>query len=153
MGITLAKSLKCKNRLAQRIGKVSGDIQTYNSRPAGSISPVDVETLYATRQEFVAKLSELKLKIIQANVGIWAKIVRISEAKGEIDFWKRVPTTDGKNFAAMGYRDTELLEYEAVYKKSDVDAKISELEKEVDKLQDAIDVYNHNTTVDFVMPD
>ena len=127
MGMTLAKALKCKNRLTQKIGKVSGDISSFNSHPAEATSPVDVKALYKTRKELVTKLSELKIKIIIANSGIWESIIRIAEAKGEIVFWQRVSVLDGKSFLSGGYRDTELLDYAAEFKKPEVDAMVSEL--------------------------
>ena len=149
MEITLAKALKRKNRLIGKIRKTEADIQAFNSRPAEKTEvEVDVSKLDQERQDSVNKLVELKTKIIVANGPIWDQILTLVEIKNEIRFWAGVPTTHGKNFV-RGYRDTEVLEYEAQYKKKYVDQRISILESRVDSIQDVLDQHNYKTMIEF----
>ena len=153
--ITLAKALKCKNRLVERIRKVDGDIQQCNSRPAGAEKPVDVRALYGLRRDLFNKLVELKCKIMFANGPIWQQIFTLSETKATITFLQGVTTTHGKNFATFGRyapSATEVFDYEADLKKTEVDQIIRELETKIDVLQDEIDQHNYATKIDFEMP-
>lgn len=148
--ITLAKALKHKNRLAERIRKISEDIQNFNSVPANAEKTVNVRVLCKTREELVEKLVELKCKLMVANGPIWNHIFSLAEIKGEIAFWTHVKTQHGKNFSER-YMATEVLEYSAEFKKPEVDAKVLELETKADALQEQIDQHNYTTKIDFVL--
>lgn len=156
MIVTLAKSLKMKNRLVSKIRKVDGDIAAFNSLPAQTehlnqprtvVRAINVRKLYEQRQQLVKSLLELKTKIIEANAPIWPKILMMAEIKVEIDFWKSVDVKDGRHIS--GFRAAEIFEYDADFKKSEVDEIVSRLEMQLDELQDAIDAYNYSTTINF----
>ena len=68
--ITLARALKYKNRVAQRLQKLRDDVQRFNSVIAENDREIDV---VATLEEIVKlenHLVELKLKLDQATTPI-----------------------------------------------------------------------------------
>ena len=139
--ITLAKALKLKNRLAGRLAKVQLDIQTYNSVPAAQAGQVDVPALVKVRGELVEALVALKTAINQANREVQRDIYDLAECKAAVGFLQAVVTRHGAQPAV--YPNTGEVTYVAALKKADVDAQVAWLEKDIDRLQDKLDHFNH----------
>src|SRR5437899_1856248 len=93
--ITLAKALKVKNRLAGRLAKVQGDIQTYNSVLEGQADQVNVAVLVQTRQELVDALVTVKSAISEANREIQRAIYDLAEKKASVQFLNGICTRHG----------------------------------------------------------
>ena len=139
--ITLAKALKVKNRLAGRLAKVQADIQAFNSVPEGQAGQVDVAALVKTRDELVAALVGLKTAVNEANREVQRVIYELAEAKASAQFLAGVPTRHGPQPPC--YPATVEVTYVAAIKKADVDALVARLEKEIDRLQELLDQFNH----------
>jgi hypothetical protein len=139
--ITLAKALKVKNRLAGRLAKVQADIQAFNSVPEGRVGQVDVPELLKAREELVDVLVVLKTAVNEANREIQRDIYELAEKKATALFLAGVNTRHGPEPAV--YMGTTEVNYVAALKKADVDALILRLEKEIDRLQDKLDQFNH----------
>ena len=144
--ITLAKALKVKNRLAGRLAKVQADIQAYNSVPDGQAEQVDVPALLQTREELVGALVSLKTAINEANREAQRDIYDLAEKKATAQFLGGLNTRHGPQPAV--YPHTGEVHYVAALKKSDVDALVARLEKQIDRLQDKLDQFNHARTVE-----
>jgi hypothetical protein len=144
--ITLAKALKVKNRLAGRLAKVQADIQAYNSVPEGQADQVNVPALLKAREELVGALVSLKAAVNDANREVQRDIYLLAEKKAAAQFLAGLDTRHGPQPAA--YPGTAEVRYVAALKKADVDALVLRLEKEIDRLQDKLDQFNHARTVE-----
>jgi len=136
--ISLTKALKVKNRLAGRLAQVTSTIQVYNSAVKGRSTEVDVAQLDKDRKQLVDALVSLKAAIYENNRGIYHFLAELEENKSEIEFLRGLNTRHGTE---PGYQG-QTVEYVAVIKKTDVDKRIKQLEREIDGLQDKIDAYN-----------
>ena len=146
--ITLAKTLKLKNRLAGRLSKVQTDIELYNSTLKDNEKTVDVPALVQLRRQLVDSLIELKHKLFEANVGIQRKLITLGELKAELVWMQGLNTRNGVE--RHSYQNTAV-EYFAVIKKADVDSRSKEIEALIDTLQDEIDNYNYTKKIE--LPD
>ena len=136
--ISLSKALKVKNRLAGRVAEVTSTIQTYNSAVKGRSTEVDVAQLDKDRRQLVDALVSLKAAIHENNRGIYHFLAELEEKKSEIEFLRVLNTRHGTE---PGYQG-QAIEYVAVIKKTDVDKRVKQLEREIDALQDKVDAYN-----------
>jgi hypothetical protein len=144
--ITLAKALKVKNRLAGRLAKVQADIQAYNSVPEGQADQVNVPALMKTREELVGALVGLKAAINDANREAQRDIYDLAEKKATAQFLAGLNTRHGPQPAV--YPNTTEVSYVAALKKAAVDALVARLEKEIDRLQDRLDQFNHDRRIE-----
>ena len=144
--ITLAKALKVKNRLAGRLAKAQADIQAFNSVPEGQADQVNVPALMQAREELVGALVGLKAAINDANREVQRDIYDLAEKKATGQFLAGVNTRHGPQPAV--YPNTTEVTYVAALKKADVDALVAGLEKEIDRLQDKLDQFNHDRKVE-----
>jgi hypothetical protein len=143
--ITLAKALKVKNRLTGRLAKVQADIQMYNSVPLGQ-DQVNVPTLMQMREDLVAALVNLKTAINNANRAAQRDIYALAEKKATTQFLVGVNTRHGPQPPV--YPATIEVHYVAALKKADVDTLVLRLENEIDQLQDKLDQFNHDHTIE-----
>jgi hypothetical protein len=141
--ISLAKALKLKNRLAGRLAKLDTDLKTYNSVQQGA-EKIDVPALYETRRAVVAYLIDLKVAVSEANRPVQRAIYELAERKAQIALLSGLTTRHGT--VTEGYQSTEVT-YVAQLRKADVDREIQRLEGEVDRLQDQLDAFNHQTVI------
>lgn len=142
--ITLAKALKLKNRLAGQITKLTADIQAYNSVQAGA-EAVDVRVRYTERADTVARLTALKYAIYRANEPVQRAIFELAEKKAEVALLSGLNTKHGSY--KEGFPTAGDVTYTAVLRKAEVDAMTAKLEAEIDRLQDRLDGFNHETTI------
>jgi len=141
--INLAKALKVKNRIAGRIAKLDADIKTYNSVAEGQ-ERLDVKGLFESRDTLVKHLVDLKVAINAANLPVQRLIYELAELKAKIDVFSKLNTQHGK--AVEGFSGT-VVDYVAQYRKETVDREIRSLEREIDRIQDRLDGFNHETTI------
>jgi hypothetical protein len=141
--ISLAKALKLKNRLAGRLAKLDTDLKTYNSVHEGA-EKLDVPGLYEARRALVAHLVDLKLAVSRANEPVQRSIFELAERKALIALLSGLNTRNGT--VTEGYPATPAT-YVAHLRKADVDREVQRLEAEIDKLQDQLDAFNHQTLI------
>lgn len=141
--VTLAKSLKLKNRVIGRIAKLDADIKEYNSVPEGK-EQVDVKALFEKRNQLVSHLIDLKTAINAANQPIQRHIYELAELKAKIEVFSKLDTKHGKT--VEGFSGTPV-NYNAQYRKENVDREVRSLEREIDRIQDRLDGFNHETTI------
>ena len=153
MKMTLAKALKHKNRIAQRIQSVSNDIQVNNSILAVNEPEVDIKVLDTMRRELVVHLIAVKTAIHKASDSIRADIFRLAEVKATIGFYRSLGTSHGKRQAHRFGTGDEFVEYKATIRKEEVDRINFELESEIDTLQEKLDTFNVTTNIEIDVPD
>jgi len=144
--VTLGKALKIKNRLTGRLAKVQADIQAYNSVPEGQANQVDVLSLMKTCEDLVGALVNLKTAINDANREAQRDIYDLAEKKATAQFLAGICTRHGPQPPV--YPSTIEVTYVAALKKADVDARVARLENEIDRLQDKLDLFNHEHTIE-----
>lgn len=144
--ITLAKALKIKNRLVGRLAKVQADIQMFNSVPEGQAGQVDVPDLVQAREALGEAIVGLKTAINDANREAQRDIYALAEKKATAQFLAGVCTRHGPQPPV--YPSTVEVNYIAALKKADVDAQVAGLEKDIDRLQDRLDQFNHDRKIE-----
>jgi hypothetical protein len=142
--MTLAKALKQKNRLAQKISKLQQEIQRENSVQIDDPRKIKVEDLMVELKETVLQLIKLKIVIFIASAPMRENILTLSELKSEIVFLQGISTREGK---ISEYGDT-VVEYSAAFDKLYIRDRVGQCENEIDKIQDELDTFNHTTTVE-----
>lgn len=150
MKVSISKLLKTKNRLASEITRVRAKILAHNSyqfdendsdyKPA-----VDVINLKAEHDSLVEKLIAVKSALSAANVKSVDKIFRLSEVKGQIAFYDKLNTTEGKE---RNYYNQSVRVNCAQISTSAKDQIISNLIKEAERLQDDLDQFNASHRVE-----
>ena len=149
--MTLAIALKHKNRVGERISKVSSDVSAYNSTIVGSPVEVDVRKLDTMRKELMEHLIRVKTRIHEVTAPVRAKIFRIGELRQAVSHYKSIRTTHGKH--RTSYQDEVDTEYVSIMRKQDIDRIVSELEKEIDELQDDLDKFNATNSIEISVPE
>lgn len=141
--ITLVKALKLKNRVVGRIATLDADIKTYNSVSEGK-EQLDVPRLFEAREQLVSHLIGLKVALNAANQPVQPLIYELAERKAKVQVLAGLSTQHGK--VVEGFSGT-LVNYVAQLRKETVDREIRSLEREIDRLQDQLDEFNHQTTI------
>ena len=88
--MTLAKALKRKNRLTQKISKLQQEIQSENSVRADDLRKIKVEDLMSEFNEKVDQLIKLKIAIFIASTPQRENILRLGELKSQIIFFQGI---------------------------------------------------------------
>ena len=149
MKITIARALKLKNRLQSRIRSLVSDMGSYNSTVAGGAKEVDTREAMTEYDRLIDDLISLKAKIFASNVSVYEKILRLAEIKSKIKVLRSLNTQHGKIVDTYRYgTPSSELEYEANFRKSDVDVLVRSLEDDVDRIQEELDSHNHTNFVE-----
>ena len=151
--MTLAKALKHKNRVAQKITRISDDIQANNSILAVNDPEVDVQLLDMMRKELINYLVALKTAIHKASDSMRDKIFLLAELKGSIVFYRSISTQHGKREAHRFGGGDEFVEHKAVMRKESIDCIVVELEEKIDAIQDLLEEFNVTTKIQIDIPD
>lgn len=149
MIVSLNKALKRKNELAGQINKLKTRITKNNSLPEGSIKRFDTMQMIKQLQKLRDDLVAIKTAIAIANVPIYEKINLMAEYKGEIEFLDTIDTKEGEINEGRFYgEDKPPVKYAATITADTIVAWQQAHEREISKLQDEIDTFNHTTTVE-----
>ena len=147
--VTLAKALSVKNRLAGRLAQARTNIETYNSVLAGQRddegrATVDVRAEYERLLMLQEGLVTVKAAIQRANAVIYEDVLRLGEKKALVQILSGLNTKHGSEpgFNGVEYR------YTATITKPEVLEMVRRLEAEIDKLQDKLNHFNANVTVE-----
>ena len=147
-GVTLAKALSIKNRLAGRLAQAKGNVETFNSVLAGQkeegTSTVDVRVEYTRFLALQEALVVVKAAIQKSNVPISEEILRLAEKKALLSMLNGLNTKHGTE---PGYGGAEY-RYVATIQKPEVLEIVRRVEVEIDATQDALNQFNASTTVE-----
>jgi uncharacterized coiled-coil protein SlyX len=148
-GISLAKALSVKNRLAGRLAQARTNIETYNSVLAGQRedegrTTVDVRAELDRFLSLQEALVTVKAAVQRANVAIYEDVLRLGEKKSLIQMLNGLNTKHGvePSYNGVEYR------FVATLAKPEVLDMVRRLEAEIDKLQDRLNQYNATTQVE-----
>jgi len=150
--MNLAKALTTKSRYAHKIASLELDIKKYNSTPADQEKKINVNKMMEELKKAVHNIVRLKLIIFTASEPMRENILELAEAKSRIAFLRDIDTHEGKgktnDYARSAYYDAETA-FEAAFDIVWVRTEITKCEEKIDKLQDELDVFNHNTQIEF----
>lgn len=144
MKITLSKALKNKNKLVKDIKELQSIVVKHNSVTDEKSRDFDLNTISKELNSKVSELIVLKTKIVEANSGIYSKIVELGEMKSHITFLKSINTDHGLTDGRYGSNPIEKFAY---YKESGIRTKIQTVQGKIEGLQDSIDEYNFETFI------
>lgn len=150
--MTLAKALKHKNRVAQKMTQVSGDIRSNNSILAVNDPEVDVKALDVMRKDLMDHLVALKTAIHRASDKIRDKIFLLAELKGSVQFYRSIDTQHGKRESHRYGMGEEFVEHKAVMRKETIDRIVADTETRIDEIQDRLDEFNVSTRINIDIP-
>jgi hypothetical protein len=148
-GVTLAKALSIKNRLAGRLSQARSNVETYNSvlvDQKGEAAPgaVDVRAEYDRFLAIQEGLIVVKAAIQKANVPIYEDVLRLAEKKALLQMLNGLNTKQGTEpgYAGIEYR------YAATVSKPEILEMVRRIEGEIDKIQDGLNQFNATTRVE-----
>lgn len=146
----LQKALKFKKTLAGEIASLTALIRQKNSFTEGmvDVNVFNNRVLYDELMSKVEKMINLKIMINDANEEIQPTIYKLGEIKSLINFWQGLPVTSGV-ITNNSYAGASSITYVAQFTESEKIAKVKELQKLADSLQEQIDLHNFTTEIPF----
>lgn len=145
--MTVARALKTKNRLVERLGKARTTVRTYNSiRKELDIREHDVEQKMDESVILMKNLVALKTSIDRANQPIREKIYEMSELKAHIEFIRSVSTRRGKERSRY-MAEVDEVEYEVTFTLPTLEDEVERTEARIDEIQAQLDDHNASTKV------
>jgi len=148
-GVTLAKALSIKNRLAGRLSQARSSVETYNSMlvdQKGEPAPgaVDVRAEYRRFLAIQEGLVVVKAAIQKANIPIYEDVLRLAEKKALLQMLGGLNTKQGTEpgYGGIEYR------YAATIAKPEVLEMVRRIEGGIDEIQDTLNQFNATTRVE-----
>ena len=142
----ISKALKEKNKLIKELNMLMSKAQENNSLLEGKTRSYNPREIINKIKSKIHELVDLKTKISLANNPIQSKIYRLSELKSLSGNIKGMSTDDGPKESSWRERD-EMIIYTSVIKDIERDEMIQDIENEIEKIQEELDVYNHITDI------
>lgn len=147
--ITLARALKYKNRVIERMRKVEDDMRANNSILEGGEREYDPRKLLEERLMLEEHLLDLKMRLDEANAPVKEAIVRMQELKARLAFLQSIPTGHGKQQRHRNlYGQEGEVVFEAVVRKPDIDKMVVDVNRELDELQESLDKHNNIQSIE-----
>ena len=144
----IKQALKYKKKLASKMNQEFSKVQMYNSVEEGSNRVYDVKESMQNWLRMSEELVELKTKIHLANAPVYGKIFRMSELKSQLSNLKQLDCVEGKYSDRYGRMsgDTPIIKT-AEIGLLERDKMISDLEEEIEKIQEELDEHNALTSI------
>lgn len=150
--ITLAKALTIKNRMTRKMKSLLTEVGACNLYVSGKTPEIPVKEFYQEACKISDELVKIKTKIEEANLPVRAKIFTLGELKSRLAFLKTLDVNSNTQKQPYLYSlrasVSETKEYSAVIDRAEVNKLLSEIQAEIDNLQDELNTFNSNTTVD-----
>lgn len=143
--MTVKQALKEKNKLVTEIKSLYDIARNYNSIEEGNPRRYSVNGSLQRAQELTTKLVELKSKIHRANAPVYDKIFLMAELKMRAKLIKSMGCEEGKTTERYGsIVSVKEVEINVAQK----DQMVKDIELQIEKLQDELDVHNATTSID-----
>lgn len=141
--MNLKQALKRKNRLVGLIAEEYIKVSQYNSVDDVNQRPYSVKEALQNWLKLTDELIELKSKIQIANNKVNDKIFRLSELKTQVKQLKKLDCTSGLYYSK--WSDDKVVTKVAEIEVVERDNMVKELEAQIEKIQDELDEWNHQT--------
>ncbi len=145
--MTVARALKTKNRLVEKLGKARSTVQGYNSFRVGQdVREYNIEQKMDESTVLMGNLVSIKTSIDKANRPIREQIYEMAELKSHIAFLRGISTRRGKERSRY-MQELEETEYDATFKQAELDSAVDDAEARIDELQAVLDDHNSSTRI------
>ena len=142
--MNIRQALKQKSKLLTEIKELYKLVQTSNSLPAETPKRFNVSKLLDDISALTLELVELKSKIHKANQPVYEKIFLMAELKGKVKQLRGVSTEEGIVSSRYGStQETKVAQVNA----ADMRTMIKNIEKQIETLQEELDVHNSVTQI------
>ena len=141
--MNLTKALKHKKKLVKQIDEMYIRFSKFNSTVKGSTGYAP-SVAYDEWVRLTNELIDLKTKIHIANAGIASKIFKLGELKNMAAKLRNVSTQEGTIKDRYADTTSEYVAYMNLFAK---DARVKELEEQIETLQEEIEAYNALTMI------
>lgn len=143
--ITLAQALKYKVRLGSHLEKTRAKTRGINSYWPGQPDFTELASILKETDLLMDNLISLKFEISKANEPIQKKIFLLSELKSKITGLRYISTARESRTNPSTY---EVSYAELQINKKEMDEMISSIQKEINALQDDIDLFNATNKIE-----
>jgi hypothetical protein len=141
--MNLAQALKQKNRLAGELVRLQKILQRENARRSDNPSKTDRAAIWESIERASDELGKLKALIARANVPIYPQIERMAELKSRIAFIENLEKREGEEISYFGPNNEKILyKWESFLNSERSDDLISQIQKQINALQDEVDTFN-----------
>ena len=142
--MNVKQALKAKTKITTRINELYSLAKSYNSIEEGNPRRYSVVGLLNEAEELTKELVDLKARIHTANQPVYGKIFLMAELKGRVKNLKAISCEEGKVTERYGSTvAVKEVEIDIVQR----DAMVKQLEDEIEKLQNELDVHNATTAI------
>jgi hypothetical protein len=141
----LAKALKLKNKKIAEYNKTIQRMTASNSYDVDSNKVYNSKEQLALAEAQLASYVALKAAIHTTSEPIREKIFLLGELKNLVSRIQYIDTTEGVIKTSNRYGSTDPLIFKADISAADKDAKITELEAQIETIQDELDYFNATT--------
>lgn len=151
--MNIAKALKVKNRLIGELKSLRERFSTVNAYTENDGSTVDRGAIFKSIGQTLERLIALKSALAYASANIAHKLVEISEAKSELEFFKNLYILEGftssYEFDADGKQIMKQIPRRNHLDENTRQEIMKSLTDKIANLQDDIDDYNAVTIIDW----
>ncbi len=145
--MNIKQALKRKNKLVGEIHEEFYKASQYNVVDDGNPRPYSATEAITKWMQLTDELVQLKTKIHKANLPIYHRIFELSELKNQVKSLKTLNCTSGK-VPSGRWGESEPVVKHAEINVVEKDKMIKGLELKIEAIQDELDQWNHNTTID-----
>lgn len=144
--MNIKQALKKKNKLVGQINEEFYKASQYNVVDEGNARPYSATESIGNWMRMTNELIVLKTQIHKANLPVYDKIFELSELKNQVKLLKSLNCSSGK-VAGGRWGEGEPVIKHAEINIVEKDKMVKELESRIEKLQDELDQWNHNTLI------
>lgn len=141
----LSRAFIHKNKLASKLNTIRAKISRYNSVVEDTEMPYDLKQLHEDEEKTMDELVRVKTAIHKDSEPVREKIFLMSELKSKTKFLASLSTTKGK--VAERYHNGMTQTFIADIDELKQESMVANLEQKIEKLQEELDSFNHNTEV------
>lgn len=142
--MNISQALKTKNRIAGDIQKLI-EKAIHNNVAEDGNKPYSSKASIKEVQEKISELVKLKTSIHKASAPVREKIFRLSELKGLMSRMEHFPT--GESIIRNRTTGEVIGRHVAEISAKEHDEFLQTTQKEIDKLQEELDAFNHTTSI------
>lgn len=150
--MSLAKALKEKNRIAEKIQEHRDQIREYNSIDLGKKRPISIQACLQQLQPLEENLIRVKAAISTANAGVARELNEIMCQRAILMFYQTLDTSEERFVRGKEGEDIKVNK-DVVIPLATTLAKSEEIKTKINDLQDKLDEYNALTKVEIDLLD
>lgn len=144
--MNIKQALKRKNKLVGLMAEEWNKVSQYNVTDEGNPRPYSAVEAMARWMQLSEELVTLKAKIHLANGPMYEQIFRLAETKNQVKYLKSLNCQSGKvqnrwDSEAPTIKHAEINVVER-------DKMVKDMEVRIEMIQDDLDQWNHNTTIE-----